>query len=301
MTVLVTGASGFIGAHLVSELLDQGFHVVALASWKHRGRPERLWPYLDSPRCHVVTADLTGPLPPLGRLDAIFHLASESHVDRAIADPVGFVTNNVAVQLTILQAARDYQPRLFVQFSTDEVFGEHGNQLAPSNPYAASKAAQEVLTMAWRRTYDIPAVITNCNNVVGPGQDAEKFVPRIIRAVEAGEELAVHTYIGILGRRFYTPVRNVTDALTFLLDARLPESGPTPRYHIGGGVELTNLDIAKLVADALGKPLRYRLIDVSDERPGYDTRYPDGDDALARLGWAPPCDLDSELKAWLAP
>ncbi len=309
--VLITGASGFIGSNVLAYLLDHtDWTFVAVASWRHKGDPMRLWPLFknQADRLEVRTHDLTGPVPELGDFDYMLHLASQSHVDRSIHDPVHFIENNVSSTLQILEYARSHPPRVFLQFSTDEVYGERFapggvDEWAvafPSNPYSASKAAQEMIAIAYWRTYGVPVVITNSSNVIGPGQDSEKFLPRLIDAVETEAEVAIHTSDGRPGSRFYNPVQNVADAIMFVLDRKPATHGRPDRYHLSGGEEMTNLELACEVAQRLGKPLCYRLVDVHGLRPGYDRRYAELGGRLRELGWSPPVTLGDALKEMLA-
>lgn len=299
MRALITGSSGFIGSHVLRYLLqDTDWDFVCVCSWRHRGSPLRIQP---GDRVEVVTHDLTGVMPDLGPFEYILNLASESHVDRSIAEPVPFIENNVSSTLQLLEYARKYPPLCFVQFSTDEVFGTTNHAetdiLNPSNPYAASKAAQEMIAMAYRRTYKIPIVITNSNNIVGEGQDAEKFVPKIARLIKDGEEVTIHTVNGRPGMRYYNPVENVASALLYILD--LPhDAEETPRYGLTGGKRLDNLEMAHLVARILDKPLKYRLVDAELTRPGYDQFYPETTGKLEALGWKPPLTLEEGMQ-WL--
>lgn len=315
--VLLSGASGFVGANVLRYLLEHtDWEFTCLASWRHKGDPLRVRQAVkgsDLVRVSVITHDLRGPVPDLGTFDYILNLASESHVDRSIADPVPFIENNVASTLNMLEYARKHRPRVFVQFSTDEVFGadcagatiEEWAPIVPSNPYAASKAAQEAIAIAYWRTYRVPVVITNTNNVIGPGQDPEKFVPKVIAAVLAGEEVLVHAHQGEIGSRFYNPVDNVSDALLFIIQDRAHAVYPfadthrPARFNLSGGREMSNLEMAQAIADGLGKKLRARVVNVEDLRPGYDTHYAATDGLLRALGWEPPVTFEQGLKELL--
>lgn len=307
--VLLSGASGFIGANVLRYLMNAtDWEFTCLASWRHRGSPTRIVDALSPDgwgRAGVVTHDLRGPVPDLGTFDYILNLASESHVDRSIADPVPFIENNVSATLNMLEYARKHRPRVFVQFSTDEVFGsdcagatiEEWAPIVPSNPYAASKAAQEAIAIAYWRTYRVPVVITNTNNVIGPGQDPEKFVPKVIGQVLAGDEVAIHAHNGEIGSRFYNPVDNVSDALLFILSSAHGGDMSRPeRYNLSGGKELSNLEMAQAIADGLDRLLRYRVVNVEDLRPGYDTHYAATDGLLKKLGWDPPVTFEQGLR-----
>jgi dTDP-glucose 4,6-dehydratase len=314
--VLLTGISGLVGHHVMEHIMvNTDWEIVGIASFKHRGDPHRLngaiWErYHD--RVQLVLADLQAPFSPrlaeaIGEVDVILNLAAESHVDRSIQDPVGFGLNNVSSTLHVLEFARWTRAEAFIQFSTDEVYGPAlGNDLSrewdpivPSNPYSASKAAQEAFAIAAWRTYGIPVVITNTMNVFGERQDPEKFIPKVMRAVLAGEEVTIHGRAGQSGSRFYIHARNVADALLFILRQplnRYPDALRPGRYNIVGEREVTNLELATMIATHLGRELRYRIVDHHSSRPGHDMRYALDGALLASLGWTPPLDLEASLR-----
>lgn len=297
--VLLTGGSGFIGSGVLSYLLEKtNWDFTCISSWRHQGNPLNV-PISD--RVDVVTHDLRGPIPDIGPFDYILNLASESHVDRSQEYPVDFIENNVSSTLQVLEYARKYHPRVFVQFSTDEVYGavehEEWDVLLPSNPYSASKAAQEMIAIAYWSTYNIPVTITNSNNIVGPNQNPEKYFSKLIGLIRCGAEVQVHISNGKPGKRYYNPVQNVGDALKFILELN-PAIGPGDRpfrFNLPGGEELDNLELAQLVADSLELPLKYKLVDVSAIRPGYDEFYAKTDGALQALGWKPIVSLRDAL------
>jgi dTDP-glucose 4,6-dehydratase len=302
--VLLTGASGLVGSHVLDYLIDKtDWDFVCICSWRHKGNPLRLQKQANNPRVNILTHDLTGTIPDIGYFDYILNLASESHVDRSISDPVPFVLNNVALMLNMLEYARKYPPDLFIQFSTDEVFGHTelvSDVLWPSNPYAASKASQEVLVSAYRKTYNLQAVVTNSNNIIGEGQDPEKYVAKLVQQIRNGETVTVHAQEGRLGQRRYNPADNVSAALLFLIEHYEPQPplAPTPRFGLTGGKELDNLQIAQLVAKVMGKELKYEIKDVHTIRPGYDERYPKVNTKLEEMGFVPPQTLEEGL-AWI--
>jgi len=311
MRALITGASGFIGSNVLAYMLENtDWTFVCLCSWRHKGDPLNLQPWFNDDRVEIITLDLIGEIPDIGDFDYIFHLASESHVDRSIADPVNFIENNVSSTLQMLEYARKHVPKVFVLFSTDEVYGamEHKewDVLLPSNPYAASKAAQEMIAIAYWKTYNVPIVITNSNNIVGKNQNPEKFLPKIVGLINAGEEVTIHTSNGAPGRRYWNPVENVGSALMFIADRQparysnmLGEKINRPdKYNLSGGEELDNLELAKLVADILGKELRYKTLDAETIRPGYDEFYAHTQGMLDKLGWKAPYTLWEGLQ-WL--
>lgn len=302
--VLLTGASGLVGSHVLDYLLNKtDWEFVCICSWRHKGNPLRLQKHTNNKRVTVITHDLTGIIPDLGYFDYILNLASESHVDRSISDPFPFVMNNISLVLNVLEYARKYPPELLIQFSTDEVFGhteEVTDVLWPSNPYAASKASQEVIVSAYRKTYNIQAVVTNSNNIIGEGQDPEKYVAKLAVQIKNDETVKVHAEDGIIGQRRYNPVENVGAGLLFLINnyKPQPQNAPTPRFGLTGGEELDNLQMAKLVAKIMGKELKYEIINVYDVRPGYDRRYPKVNTLLEDMGFVPPLTLEEGLQ-WL--
>jgi len=300
--VLLTGASGFIGSGVLAYLLEKtDWNITCTCSFRHKGSPTNLT--LDD-RVEIVYHDLRGSIPDLGDFDYILHLASESHVDRSISDPVNFVENNISSTLQVLEYARKHVPEVFIMFSTDEVYGANAHEewdvLLPSNPYAASKASQEMICIAYWKTYGLPIVITNSNNIVGKNQDKEKFLPKIIDKLNKGEKITIHTSNGKPGTRYYNPVQNVADALLYILNIKptlysLDVDRPD-RYSLPGGEELDNLQMAQMVAKAMGKELDYELVDAESVRPGYDTFYPKTDGKLSELGWEAPYTFEDELK-----
>lgn len=303
MRVLISGASGFVGSEVLKYLLEHtDWEFTCVCSWVHKGSPFRIDP--TNPRVKVITHDLIAPLPEIGNFDYILNIASESHVDRSIKDPYNFIMNNTALTLNMLEYARSHRPDIFIQFSTDEVYGatNHGDWdvFLPSNPYASSKAGQEMNCIAYYKTYSLPIVITNSNNIIGIGQDPEKFVPKITKLIREDKVVDIHTTNGIPGKRYYNPVGNVAEAIRFIL-SQLPATYPyedrPDRYSIPGGVGLDNLEMAKLVAKVMGKELKYELVDAETVRPGYDQFYAETEgEKLLSLGFKPPFELVDEIE-----
>lgn len=315
--VLITGMGGFIGSHLMDHILaTTDWEIVGLDSFRHKGLTERI---TDS--CHyraelervtVLTHDLAAPISPIlteqiGQIDYVFHLAAESHVDRSIEHPVWTIKNNVDVTLNMLEYAREAKPYVFLQCSTDEVYGPAPGTtrhpewavILPSNPYSASKAAQEAACIAYWRTYRVPVIITNTMNNYGERQDPEKFVPMIIRSVSNGGKVPVHGKPGEIGSRFYLHARNHADALCWLIQhdpAMYPEYDRPARYNVVGDLELNNLEVAEAVAKCMGRGLEYELVDHHSTRPGHDLRYGLDGWKVAQMGWEAPLDFTESLK-----
>lgn len=317
--VLLTGASGFFGSHLLRHLLmNTDWHVVCIVSWKHKGTPERVensWKDLDKDRVTIIRHDLEAPLTEhtkkkIGHVDYILNIASNSHVDRSITDPRQFIAGNVESVLTMLEFAREAKPELFLQFSTDEVYGPapkgvdypEWSTIRPSNPYSASKAAQEAIAFSYWRTYDIPVVITNTMNLVGQTQDAEKYPARLIRKIYLGETVTVHGKPGDIGSRYYIHARNAADAVLFIVKNLPPKHyiedviQEPDRYNIVGETELDNLEFAQLTARLMGNELKYEFTDFHNGRPGHDRRYALSGEKLKKAGWVQPMDFESSWK-----
>lgn len=329
--IVLTGAGGFIGAHVLRHLLTEtDWQVAATDSFRHKGITDRIVSTLDGlpgaarTRAEVYTHDLSAPLTPrlvaqmggTGGVDYVIAMASLSHVDDSIADPVSFTTNNVAVILNTLEACRAWQPAHVIVISTDEVYGPvpaghtgHAEWAAivPSNPYSASKAAQEAIAIAYWRTYGLPVTIINAMNLIGEMQGSEKYLPSLIRNISLGREVTVHGEPGNIGSRHYLHARNLADALLFLLrhcpphrfgdGGQLLDGREVPaRWNIVGPDRQTNLDLAEHVAAIIGEPLRYRLENFHATRPGHDPHYGLDPAKLTAAGWTPPVPFAESLE-----
>lgn len=316
----LSGAGGFIGHHMLEHLLvNTDWHIIATDSFRHKGKTDRIVQVLDANpgwqgRVDIITHDLTVPFSEqavhrIGDVDYMIAMASESSVDRSITSPVPFIRNNVDVILSTLELARQVNPRTLLLVSTDEVYGPvHRDQephpewdaFVPSNPYSASKVAQEAIAVSYWRTYGTPVIITNLMNVYGERQDAEKYLPLVIRSVVNGETLKIHGTPGNIGSRHYIHARNASSAWLFLLENTVPSMFPDAerpdRYNIGGSVPTSNLDLAQGVADILGKPLRYALTDFHSARPGHDPHYGLEMGKIAALGWKAPVEFRESLE-----
>lgn len=313
--IIVTGGAGFIGHHIVEHYLknsDAKIYVFDKLTYASNGFDRlRDINVFDDKRVTVFTLDITQPVP-LGVYqevkDAthILHLAAESHVDNSITDPLPFVMSNVVGTTHILNLARILDKlELMVYFSTDEVFGpapdnynyNEWDRYKSSNPYAAAKAGGEEMVIAFENTYKIPAIITHCMNVVGERQHPEKFVPMVIRKVLHSEEVTIHSHPDKTraGSRFYIHARNVADAVDHLMKY---DKGLTmgDKFNIVGEKELDNLKLAQLIAEYVGKPLKYEMVDFHSARPGHDLRYGLNGSKMAQMGWKPKVTIEESLK-----
>jgi dTDP-glucose 4,6-dehydratase len=257
--------------------------------------------------------DLATPMPAtliddIGPVDYILNIASNSGVEESIADPARFVRNNTELMVNLLEYARQVQPKVFLHMDTDEVYGpapagyahREWDPIIPSNPYAASKAAQSSLATAWWRTYGLPVVLTRTMNLIGPGQGPEKLVPTVIRKVLAGETVPIYSSPdGIPGSRYWIDTRDFAGAWLHLLQhtepQRYPDDDRPSLWHIVGE-ERSNLDVAHMIADIVGKPLKYDPVSFHASRPGHDLRYALDGTKLANAGWRPTRSLEETLR-----
>lgn len=316
--ILLTGASGLLGSHTLKRILDTtDWEVVCLSTFSHTGIQDRLVfaGTTDTPqnrdRVSVLICDLSSPISSvtkqkIGKIDYVINFASESHVDRSIANPTPFIVNNVQLICNLLDWARESIVDKFLHISTDEVFGPYqGRHFSewdthlPSNPYSASKAAQENIAFSYWRTYGVPVGIVNIMNIVGECQNIEKFTPMIIKKIMNGDTLDIHTYgEGEIGRRFWLYAGNMASAVLHILDQEfvsVKQSDRLSRWNIAGDAEYSNLEWAEKIASIMGMNLKYRLVDSSLSRPGYDSSYALDNKRLVESGWKPPYSLDEAL------
>lgn len=319
-TILITGGAGFIGRSFVSKVLrETDWNIVVIDSLTYAGDVNRLAlsDGYDPTRVRMFWHDLRAPINEalayrIGPVRWIANIASESHVERSIADPAGFFMANCALEANILEFARTAKPEVFLQISTDEVYGPASEGHAhkewechiPSNPYSASKSAQEALAISYWRTYGVPVIITNTMNNFGESQHAEKFVPLCVRKIMNREPITVHganqadgSFVS--GSRFWLHVDSHSDALLYILRNLPPASYPADdrpsRWHIAGNLEVSNLEIVDIIANRLGISAKVDPVDFHASRPGHDLRYALDGGAIQRAGWIPPADFESSF------
>ncbi|MFO0879872.1 MAG: dTDP-glucose 4,6-dehydratase [Gemmataceae bacterium] len=302
-TFLVTGGCGFIGSNFVRFLLESmpDARIVNFDALTYAGNLANLADLDGDPRHlfvrgDIVDRDAVRAVFACG-VQAVVHFAAESHVDRSILDSAPFIRTNVVGTQVLLDAAREFQIRRFVHVSTDEVYGSLGpvgafteeTPLAPNSPYAASKAASDLLVRAYHHTYGLPAIVTRCSNNYGPYQFPEKLIPLFVTNLLRHEPVPV--YGDGLQVRDWLHVRDHCAAL-----ARVLEQGrPGEVYNIGGRCEATNLALTHLLLDLLGQP-RTRVRHVPD-RPGHDRRYAiDCTKMETELGWKPSIPIERGLR-----
>ncbi len=308
---IVTGGAGFIGSNFVRLLLAArgDAEIVNVDALTYAGNLENLRDVEADPRYTFVHGDVAEPdawrekALARGKPDYVVHFAAESHVDRSIVDPVTFLRTNVIGTQRMLDFARAAGAKRYLQVSTDEVYGTLGpddasftteSHLLPNSPYAASKAAADLLVRAAWRTHKLDAVVTRCSNNYGPYQFPEKFLPLMITNALAGESLPV--YGDGLQVRDWLHVDDHNRAI--LLAAERGRAGAV--YNIGGhDGERTNLAILREILAILGRP--ETLIRHVEDRKGHDRRYSiDSSVARDELGWAPQVPLPEGLRALVA-
>lgn len=303
MKVLVTGAAGFIGSNFVGRALDiePDFSILALDKLTYAGNLKNLDDYRDNDRFRFVRGDITdaetvGPL--MKEVDAVVHMAAETHVDRSIMGPAEFIETNIMGTLVLLEAAREAGVSRFLQISTDEVYGSLGPRgkftedtpLAPNSPYSASKASADMLVRSFFVTYGFPTLITRCSNNYGPYQFPEKLIPLFIANALEGRELPI--YGDGLQIRDWIHVKDHCGALLKVLK----DGEPGEVYNIGGGNEITNLELTGAILNILGKP--ESLIKHVKDRPGHDRRYAIDIAKINRnLGWEPSVPFKEGMEA----
>ena len=326
--VLITGGAGFIAHHLIYHILKTtNWDIVSLDRLDYSGNLNRLDNVLstltdkDRSRLKVVFHDLKSELNPwirkeIGDVNIILHLAAGSHVDRSIEFPLEFVMDNVVGTANILEYARyidnkNSQFEKFVYFSTDEVFGpapdginyKENDRYNSTNPYSATKAAGEELAVAYENTYNLPIIVTHTMNVFGERQHPEKFIPMCIKKIRDGETVTIHSDKSkkIAGSRHYIHAEDVSEAILFLLNNKTINEvdwggAKCPKFNIVGAEELTNLELAQIIAKSQNKKLNYEMVDFHSSRPGHDLRYSLSGEKMKSLGWTPKIKVQSRIK-----
>jgi dTDP-glucose 4,6-dehydratase len=302
--ILATGGCGFIGSNFIHYILAHypNYRIINLDKLTYCGNLDNLCEVAHHPNLSFVKGDIADREKVTGilhdeRIDCIVNFAAESHVDRSIEDPDLFLRTNILGTQVLLEGAREAAVPLFIQISTDEVYGSLGptgaftetTPLKPNSPYAASKTAADLMVRAYIQTYGIAAIITRCSNNYGPYQFPEKLLPLMISNAMEDRELPV--YGDGLNVRDWIYVDDHCRALDTILHHG--ESGKI--YNIGGASERTNLQVVRTVLEVLGKP--ESLIHFVTDRPGHDRRYAMDFSKLKKdLNWQPQITFEEGIK-----
>ena len=311
MTIIVTGGAGFIGSNFIFYMLKKhpDDRIVCVDKLTYAGNLSTLAPIMANPNFRFVKLDICDregiyKLFEEESPHTVVNFAAESHVDRSIEDPEVFLHTNILGTQVLLDACRKYGIHRFHQVSTDEVYGDlpldrpdlfftEQTPLRPSSPYAASKAAADLLVLSYHRTYGLPVSVSRSSNNYGPYQFPEKLIPLMITRALGDRPLPV-----------YGKGENVRDWLYVedhckAIDLILHRGGVGEVYNIGGHNEMRNIDIVRLICKALGKP--ESLITFVTDRMGHDLRYAMDPAKIHReLGWLPETKFDSGLEKTIA-
>ena len=298
--LLVTGGAGFIGSNFVRRVLERHptMRVTVLDKLTYAGNLANLAdvegdPGSPSSRATSPMTDVVDRL--AADTDAIVNFAAESHVDRSIEEPDAFIRTDVYGTFVLLEAARRHGHQRYLQISTDEVYGNvpegsstEADALKPRSPYSASKSGGDLLVGAYFTTYGLPTLLTRASNNFGPYQYPEKVIPLFITNAIDDEPLPM--YGDGQQIRDWLYVDDHCDALETVLS----RGEPGETYNVGGGNELANLDLTRMILDLLDKPMT--LVRRVEDRPGHDRRYSVDCSKLRALGWTPSHSFDDALR-----
>ena len=301
--ILVTGGAGFIGSNFINYILStrDDYFIVNLDKLTYAGNLENLKPSEGKKNYSFVKGDITNNelVDYLFRkfsIKYVINFAAESHVDRSILGSEVFYRTNVIGTNVLLEASRRYEVEKFLQISTDEVYGSLGAEglfteqtpLSPNSPYSSSKAAADMMAMAFYHTYGLPVVITRCSNNYGPLQFPEKLIPLMIINALSNKKLPVYGDGLNVRDWIYVIDHNKAAELVF-------EKGQVGHvYNVGAGREMKNIDIVKLILSKLGKG--EELIQYVKDRPGHDRRYAiDSSKIQNELGWKPTFEFEAAI------
>lgn len=297
--LLITGGAGFIGSNFVRHMLAKypDYHITNLDKLTYCGNMENLKSIEGDKNYKFVKGDITDTLL-VDKLakesDVIINFAAETHVDRSITDPASFVRTNVFGTHTLLEAAKKHGISRYIQISTDEIYGsilegafKEDDPMLPNSPYSATKAGADLLARSYFVTFKLPVIITRSSNNYGPYQYPEKVMPLFITNLLEGKKVPL--YADGLNVRDWLYVIDNCEAI----DVVLHKGQAGEVYNIGGGNEITNLDLTHTILKALGKDESF-IQHVAD-RPGHDKRYALNISKIEKLGWTPRHEFHSAL------
>ena len=301
MRVLVTGGAGFIGSHFVKMAIEGSFKAITsirvLDSFTYSGLRSNLESISQSESFELLVGDITNPKDvesACSGIDAVVNFAAESHVDRSISDASAFIQTNIEGVRILLEQCRKLKIR-FLQVSTDEVYGSISNgswtedsPLEPNSPYSASKASGDLIVRSFHKTFGADTVITRCSNNYGPNQFPEKIIPLFITNLIEGKDVPL-----------YGNGKNIRDWLHVSDHCRglalaLANGKSGEVYNIGGGKEMTNLELTRIILNEFG--LGEEKIEFITDRRGHDFRYSvDWNKAQKELGYRPEVDFSKGI------
>ena len=298
MRILVTGGAGFIGSEFVRQIIPEGYKPIVVDKLTYAGDLKRLkevrgkYKFYKADICNKKKIE---EIFAREKPQIIVNFAAETHVDRSIINATPFIETNIKGTQVLLDASEKYKIKKFIHISTDETYGEikkgrfsEDSPLSPNSPYAASKAAADLLIKAYIRTYKFPAMIIRpCNNY-GPWQYPEKFIPVVI--CKALQNKKIPVYAQGLNKREWLYVADCVAAIALILEkGKIGEI-----YNVGSGVEKRNIDVARSILRMLGKS--ENLIQFVKDRPGHDFRYALDSPKIQKLGWKPKVDFYEGLR-----
>jgi len=293
LKLLVTGGTGFIGSNFIRYMLckNDDVQVKNLDKLSAGSNPANLKDVEADKRYTFVKGDIANEKLVrnlANEVDAIVNIAAETHVDRSISNPQPFFKSNILGIFTLLEAARKASVKKFLHISTDEIYGtalqaksfKESDRLFPSNPYSASKAAADMLVIAYHKTYGLRTIITRCTNNFGPYQFPEKLIPKAI--IRASLDMRIPIYGSGKQIRDWIYVTDHCEAIDLLLR----KGSPGEIYNVSAGNEMENVRIAEMILNLLGKP--EEAIEFVEDRPGHDVRYSlDSSKIRREIGWKP--------------
>jgi len=296
--VYVTGCLGFIGYWVTRQCLDNGWYVYGVDNETYASNTQLLDELLKYPKFKYLKSDIND-LSRISDCDYIINTAAETHVDNSIISSNIFLKSNVNGVHNILKLIQQKKRRpVFLHFSTDEVYGDidigsfsEKQLLKPSNPYSATKAAADMLILAWTRTFNIPYVIIRPTNNYGVGQYVEKLIPKAVKYLKLGRKISLHDK-GIPKRTWLHVSDTVSAVMKIIESKKINEI-----YNISGNYEAMNIEVASKILYNYGIYNNEKeYIDGNEKRLGQDVRYSVDDSKLKELGWQPKANFDSELK-----
>lgn len=299
MRVLCTGVLGFIGSHFARYMIKQNFQVIGVNRLGDTKNLSRIQDLQANANFKLVYADLTGDISGiLEDVDVVVNFAAKTHVDHSIVDPEPFIRSNILGTYKLIEQARKYKIKKYIQISTDEVYGsimkgyaDEKSPLNPTNPYSACKASADMLVNSYVHTFKLPAVVVRCENNYGIYQHPQKAVPTFIRKALKNENLPI--YGDGKHRRMWLYVEDFCSAIQYAIDhGKIGEV-----YNVGAKNEIENIYLARKILNILHKPHDLlQLIPEYDIRPGHDRRYAIETKKLEDLGWKSKFDFDKTLE-----